>query len=99
MRMLAFLVLVLSGALAGWAIGQDEALATRLVLTAVGALMDVRRALWAYHFAFTYWAGIGMGALILLGSLHVTKARWAVMVRVPRVSVTVLSDRVRPSSG
>ena len=39
MRMLAFLVLVLSGALAGWAIGQDEALATRLVLTAVGALV------------------------------------------------------------
>ena len=52
-----------------------------LALTAVGALMDVRRALWAYHFAFTYWAGIGMGALILLGSLHVTKARWAVVLR------------------
>ena len=38
MRMLAFLVLVLAGALAGWAIGQDEALATRLVLAAVGAI-------------------------------------------------------------
>ena len=39
MRTLAFLVLVLAGALAGWAIGQDEALATRLVLAAVGALV------------------------------------------------------------
>lgn len=39
MQMLAFLVLVLAGALAGWAIGQDEALATRLVLAAVGALV------------------------------------------------------------
>ena len=39
MRMLAFLVLVLVGALAGWAAGQDEAQATRLVLAAVGALV------------------------------------------------------------
>lgn len=42
MRMLAFLVLVLAGALAGWAIGQDEALATRLVLAAVGALVGLQ---------------------------------------------------------
>ncbi len=39
MRMLAFLVLVLAGALAGWAIWQDEALATRLVLAAVSPLV------------------------------------------------------------
>lgn len=39
MRMLAFLVFVLVGALAGWAVGQDEAQATRLVLAAIGALV------------------------------------------------------------
>jgi hypothetical protein len=52
-----------------------------LLLTALAGFLDARRALWAYHFAFTYWAGIGMGTLILLGALHVTKARWAVVLR------------------
>ena len=52
-----------------------------LVLTAIGGVLDAPRALWAYHFAFTYWAGIGMAALILLGSFHVTKARWPVVLR------------------
>jgi hypothetical protein len=52
-----------------------------LAITALGALSDVRRALWAYHFAFTYWAGIALAALILLGAVHVTKARWPVVLR------------------
>ncbi|HET7755329.1 MAG TPA: hypothetical protein VFK85_15580 [Anaeromyxobacteraceae bacterium] len=52
-----------------------------LALTLVGGFFDARRALWAYHFAFTYWAGIGLGALLVLGSFHATKARWPVVIR------------------
>ena len=73
MRMLAFLVLVLAGALAGWAIGQDEALATRLVLAAVGALVgaavggallkigrgQVSRSLTSEDLAANYWRDKG----------------------------------------
>jgi hypothetical protein len=52
-----------------------------LALTAVGAALDPRRALYAYHVAFTYWTGIAVGALLLLLALHATKARWAVAAR------------------
>lgn len=52
-----------------------------LVLTALGGLLDARRALWAYHLAFVYWVGIAAGALILLMALHAMKARWATVVR------------------
>jgi hypothetical protein len=55
--------------------------AVALVLTALGAAFDSRRALLAYHTAFTYWVGIAVAALILLGTLHAAKARWAVLVR------------------
>jgi len=55
--------------------------AAGLGLTALGALGDPRRALGAYLVAFVYWLGIALGALILLGALHATKARWPVVLR------------------
>jgi hypothetical protein len=55
--------------------------AVGLILTAAGAAFDLRRALYAYLVAFTYWLGIALGALILLGSLHAAHARWSVVLR------------------
>ncbi len=55
--------------------------AVGLLLTAVGAAFDARRALYAYLVAFTYWLGIALGALILLGSFHASNARWPVVLR------------------
>lgn len=52
-----------------------------LALTALGGLVDPQRALMAYLVAFVYWIGIAVAALTLLGSLHASKARWAVVVR------------------
>jgi hypothetical protein len=52
-----------------------------LAATGAGMALDPQRALWAYHAAFTYWAGIAVAALILLGSFHATKARWPVVLR------------------
>jgi hypothetical protein len=57
------------------------AAAVLLVLTALGAVLDLRRALWAYHVAFVYWAGIALGALVLLMTLHAMKARWSTILR------------------
>ncbi len=52
-----------------------------LGLTLVGGFFDARRALYAYLVAFTYWLGIALGALILLGSFHASSARWPVVLR------------------
>ena len=53
-----------------------------LVLTAIGGLVfDPRRALFAYLVAFVYWIGIAVGALILVGALHASSARWSVVLR------------------
>jgi hypothetical protein len=52
-----------------------------LALTAVGAILDPRRALFAYLTAFTYWVGIAVGALILLMTFHAANARWMVLIR------------------
>jgi hypothetical protein len=53
-----------------------------LLLTAIGGFaVDPRRALFAYLVAFLYWIGIAIGALILLGSLHASNARWSVVLR------------------
>jgi hypothetical protein len=53
-----------------------------LALTLVGGLVfDARRALFAYLVAFVYWVGISVGALILLGALHASSARWSVVLR------------------
>jgi hypothetical protein len=57
------------------------AAAAGLGLTLLGGLADPRRALFAYLVAFVYWLGIVLGALILLGALHATKARWPVVLR------------------
>jgi hypothetical protein len=53
-----------------------------LALTLVGGLvLDGRRALFSYLVAFVYWIGIALGALILLGALHASNARWPVVLR------------------
>jgi hypothetical protein len=69
--------------------------AVGLGLTALGLAFDPRRALQAYHVAFTFWVGIAVAALILLGTFHATRARWAVVVRrvlevIPTTSVLFL---------
>ncbi|MBI5070893.1 MAG: hypothetical protein HZB56_21945 [Deltaproteobacteria bacterium] len=66
-----------------------------LAATGAGIALDPQRALWAYHAAFTYWAGIAVAALILLGSFHATKARWPVVLRrvleaIPRTLILFL---------
>lgn len=55
--------------------------AVALGLTALGVALDPQRGLWAYHAAFTYWAGVAVAALILLGAFHAVKARWPVVLR------------------
>ncbi|HET9554121.1 MAG TPA: hypothetical protein VFP50_14225 [Anaeromyxobacteraceae bacterium] len=52
-----------------------------LALTALGGLSDPRQALASYLVAFVYWLGIALGALILLGAFHASKARWPVVLR------------------
>jgi hypothetical protein len=52
-----------------------------LALTAIGGAFDARRALYAYLVAFTFWLGIALGALILLGAFHASNARWPVVLR------------------
>ena len=58
-----------------------------LALTAIGALIDVDRALAAYHVAFVYWAGIAMAALLINMAFQAGKAKWYVVLR--RVLETV----------
>ncbi len=51
------------------------------VTLAGGFVWGPRRAFFAYLVAFAYWLGIAIGALLLLGSLHASNARWSVVVR------------------
>ncbi|HEU4385064.1 MAG TPA: hypothetical protein VFR85_16390 [Anaeromyxobacteraceae bacterium] len=55
--------------------------AVGLLLTAVLAALDVRRALFGYHVAFTYWVGIAVAALMLLMIFHAAGARWMTVLR------------------
>ncbi|ABC80575.1 hypothetical protein [Anaeromyxobacter dehalogenans] len=56
--------------------------AAGLVVTALGAVVgDPRRVLYAYLVAFVYWLGLALGALLLLGALHASNARWPVVLR------------------
>jgi hypothetical protein len=56
--------------------------AAGLALTLLGGLVfDARRALFSYLVAFVFWVGIALGSLLLLGALHASSARWAVVVR------------------
>lgn len=52
-----------------------------LVLTGVGGALDARRTLFAYLFAFAYWAGLAVASLLLLGTWHASGARWPVVLR------------------
>lgn len=55
--------------------------AVGLVATALGALLDVREALFGYLFGFAYWLGLALATLILVATFHASKARWPVVVR------------------
>ncbi len=56
--------------------------AAGLVVTALGgAVSGPKRALFAYLVAFVYWLGIALGALLLVGALHASNARWSVVLR------------------
>lgn len=55
--------------------------AAALALTLLGGLLDGQRALWAYHVAFVYWAGIALGTLIVNMAFQAGKARWYVVIR------------------
>jgi hypothetical protein len=56
--------------------------AAGLLLTLAGGFVSgPRRALFAYLVALVYWLGIALGALLLLGALHASNARWSVVMR------------------
>ncbi len=55
--------------------------AVGLAVTGVGFAVDTRRAFFSYLFAFTYWAGLSVASLVLLGTWHASKARWPVVLR------------------
>jgi hypothetical protein len=52
-----------------------------LVLTALGGLGNLRETLFGYLFAFVFWLGLCVGAILLLGTFHASGARWAVVLR------------------
>jgi hypothetical protein len=52
-----------------------------LALTALGAAVDVRHALFSYLTAYVTLVGIAVGALILLGTFHASNAKWPVVCR------------------
>ncbi len=54
-----------------------------LGLTALGLTQNTRETLFSYHFAFTYWMGLALGALLLLATFHAARARWPTAVRRP----------------
>jgi hypothetical protein len=56
--------------------------AAGLAITLLGGILgDPRRALYGYLVAFVYWLGLAIGALILLGALHASNAKWPVVLR------------------
>jgi len=52
-----------------------------LAVTAIGAAIDPRRALFSYLVAFVVWCGVAVATLILLGAFHAAGARWPVVAR------------------
>ncbi|HSP79885.1 MAG TPA: hypothetical protein VLQ93_15235 [Myxococcaceae bacterium] len=52
-----------------------------LAVTALGWGVDTRRALFSWLFAYAYWVGLAVAALILLGTWHASRARWPVVLR------------------
>lgn len=77
-------------------VGGRGALIVSLVL-GVGGLggsfiaigLEPARGLYAYLFAFSYWVGIAVGALMLLTIWHAAQARWPTLLR--RVLETICS--------
>jgi hypothetical protein len=63
------------------ATGAAVVAAVGLGLTALGAAGNPRQALASYLVAFVYWLGLALGALIMLGAFHASKARWPVVLR------------------
>jgi hypothetical protein len=55
--------------------------AVGLGVTGIGFVVDTKRALFSYLFAFVYWAGMAVASLVLLGTWHASKARWPVVLR------------------
>lgn len=49
--------------------------------TFLGLLSNARETLFSYLFAFAFWFGLAIGALLLLATLHASKARWTVVLR------------------
>jgi len=55
-----------------------------VLITAIVALAtNSKDAFYSYLVAFTYWAGIGFAAIILLMCFHATHARWITILRRP----------------
>ncbi|WP_224247131.1 hypothetical protein [Hyalangium gracile] len=53
-----------------------------LVLTAVGAFVgDARAAAHSYLFAYAYWVGISVAAIIMVAVFHTAKAKWMTVLR------------------
>ncbi len=65
----------------GLALGLLGAGVVGLGLTAARGMFDARVALSAYLVAFTYWLGLGLGALALLMIFLAAKARWMIVIR------------------
>lgn len=54
-----------------------------LLATFVGMSSDARPAMFSYLWAFAYWGGIALGALVLLQIFHAVRAKWMVVLRRP----------------
>ncbi len=67
----------------GRVLGRRAAIAgaAGIVLTAIGALLDLRQALYSYLVAYVFWVGIAVGALLLLMAFHASSAKWPVVLR------------------
>lgn len=63
-----------------------------LLATLGGIAMDPRPAMFSYLWAFAYWGGISLAAVILLQIFHAFRARWMVVLRraVETMAVTVV---------
>jgi hypothetical protein len=55
--------------------------AAGVAATLAGLPADPGRTLFSWLFAWLYWAGLAIGALILLGTFHASHARWTAVVR------------------
>ncbi|MBC8133586.1 MAG: hypothetical protein H7X95_11445, partial [Deltaproteobacteria bacterium] len=63
-----------------------------LIGTLAGMASDPRPALFSYLWAFAYWGGISLAALVLLQIFHAVRAKWMVVLRraVEVMAVTVI---------